>query len=55
MRYNGVKQQYEAACLMGDGPNADTCRATLHALLDVMLDSTSSTMMLTRQLMETKE
>lgn len=54
-RYEGAKRMFDAACLDGDGQRADLHRQELHAILDIVLDGTASTMMLTRQMIQSKE
>lgn len=54
-QFQGTRQQFDAACMMGDGVTADALRANLHAYLDLMLDASSTTMMLSRQMMESRE
>lgn len=51
-RYEGVKKQFDAACLMGDNNLSDTLRFQLHSLLDITLDSVGTQMALTRKLLE---
>jgi hypothetical protein len=52
-RYDAAKSQFDAACFVGDGEEAQRHRDSLHATLDTMLDSTAAVMSLTRQLMLT--
>lgn len=54
-RFEGVKRLFDAACLRNDGPEADKYRFDLHAILDAMLDNSATTLMLTRQIMESRE
>lgn len=49
-RYQAAKLAFDAACLEENGHEADKHRAELHALLDVMLDGSSSTLSLTKLL-----
>lgn len=51
-RYEGVKKQFDAACLMGDNSLSDALRFQLHSLLDITLDSVGTQMALTRKLLE---
>lgn len=50
-RYDAALHMYQAACLDNHGQEADAQRQTLHALMDLMLDSLASVQMLQRQLM----
>lgn len=50
-RYDAALNMYQAACLDNHGQEADIQRQTLHALLDLMLDSLASVQMLQRQLL----
>lgn len=43
---------FMAACYAGDGVKADAERATLHALLDQLLDHNATSTTLTRKLLE---
>lgn len=54
-RYEGARNRFNAASMEGSGKEAEEARQELHALLDVMLDSAACSMMLSRQMMESKE
>ena len=45
-RWEGTKKLFDAACMQGNGIEADKLRHELHAILDVLLDTTSSTISL---------
>lgn len=54
-RWEGVKRMFDAACLENNGQEADKLRFELHAILDAMLDNSATTLMLTRQMMNSRE
>ncbi len=54
-RSEGVKKQYDAACLMGDNALSDTLRFELHALMDITLDSVAIQMSLARKLIHAND
>lgn len=51
-KYESTMSLYRAACMEGDGVAADAARAQMHAIMDVLLDSSACIVMLSRQMLE---
>jgi hypothetical protein len=53
-QYDGLKKMFDAAALGSNGVECDDLRFKLHTILDAQLDSVALSMVLTRQILQSK-